>query len=59
VKQKKMLPVFGQVPPEPETAPEETGACSDDCCLENTADAGNSVSLTPRTREANPQIPKE
>jgi Cd2+/Zn2+-exporting ATPase len=58
VKQKKMLPVFGQVPPEPETAPEETGACSDDCCLENTADAGNSVSLTPRTREANPQIPE-
>jgi hypothetical protein len=38
VKGKNMLPVFGQAPPEPETTHEETGACSDDCCSESTAD---------------------
>jgi Zn2+/Cd2+-exporting ATPase len=50
-----MLPVFGQAPPEPETTHEETGACSDDCCSESTADTPPLAPLTPRTREANPQ----
>jgi Zn2+/Cd2+-exporting ATPase len=58
VKEKKMLPVFGQAPPEPEMTHEEPGACSDDCCSENTADAGTVTPLTPRTREANPQAPE-
>ena len=55
MKEKKMLPVFGQAPPEPETTHEETGACSDACCSENAADAGAVVSHTPRTRESNQQ----
>jgi len=55
MKEKKMLPVFGQAPTEPETTHEETGACSDACCSENTADAVAVAPLTPRTREANPQ----
>jgi copper chaperone CopZ len=50
-----MLPVFGQAPPEPETTHEETGACSDDCCSESTADTPPLAPLTPRTREENPQ----
>ena len=55
VKEKKMLPVFGQAPLEPETTHEETGACSDACCSENAADAGTAAPHTPRAREANPQ----
>jgi Cd2+/Zn2+-exporting ATPase len=53
-----MLPVFGQAPPEPRATHEETGACSDACCSENTADAGAVAPPTPRTREANPQAPE-
>ena len=49
MKEKKMLPVFGQAPLEPETTHEETGACSDACCSENAADAGAAVSHTPRS----------
>ncbi len=52
MKEKKMLPVFGQAPTEPETTHEGADACTDDCCSENTADA---VAVAPRTREANPQ----
>ena len=55
MKEKKMLPVLGQTPPEPETTPEEGDACSDACCSENTAEAGTVTLLAPRTREANPQ----
>ena len=50
-----MLPIFGQAPPEPETAPEEADACTDACYAENTADAVAVAPLAPRTREANPQ----
>ncbi|MEJ7814695.1 MAG: cation-translocating P-type ATPase [Rubrobacter sp.] len=52
MKEKKMLPILGQAPPEPETTPEEADACTDACCSENIADA---VAVAPRTREANPR----
>src|SRR5918997_5257796 len=55
MKEKKMLPVFGQAPKEPETTHEESGVCSDTCCSENTADAVTVAPLTPQTLEANPQ----
>jgi Cd2+/Zn2+-exporting ATPase len=59
MKEKKMLPILGQAPPEPETTPEEGDACSDACCSENTADAVAVAPLAPRTREANPQAQRE
>ena len=55
MKERKMLPILGQAPPEPETTPEEGDACSDACCSENNADAGIVAPPTPRAREANPQ----
>ena len=52
MKEKKILPVLGQAPPE---APhEKADACGDACC----SDAASEASVaTPTTREANPEVP--
>lgn len=56
---KKMLPVLGQLPQEPEVRkPEaarvEPDACTDDCCSDV---ATEKPAATPTTREANPEAP--
>ena len=58
---KKMLPVLGQTPQEPEggeqeSAHAEADGCTDDCC--SGAEAVESSASTPRTREANPEAPE-
>jgi Zn2+/Cd2+-exporting ATPase len=60
---KKMLPVLGQEPREPEVQKpdaalgEATDGCADDCCsgAEETLEA---AAATPNTREANPESPE-
>ena len=57
---KRMLPVLGQAPEEPEVreplaADGETDGCVDDCC--SGAEAVEASVVTPRTREANPEVP--
>ena len=59
---KKMLPVLGQEPPEPEAptgAPgTEADACSDACCSEEaTPTAAATPTTASKTREANPEVP--
>jgi Cd2+/Zn2+-exporting ATPase len=56
-----MLPVLGQAPEEPEVreplpADGETDGCVDDCC--SGAEAVEVFVVTPRTREANPEVPE-
>jgi Cd2+/Zn2+-exporting ATPase len=56
-----MLPVLGQAPEEPEVreplpADGETDGCVDDCCSGDEAVEASVV--TPRTREANPEVPE-
>ena len=67
MREKKMLPVVGQKPMEPETPRKEVDACSEACCSgEAAATNATPVKLaapkatpeaTPRTREANPESP--
>jgi Cd2+/Zn2+-exporting ATPase len=54
VKDKKLLPVFGQTPPEAE-ASEKAGACSGACCSDAVLEG---LVETPETREANPEAPE-
>jgi Cd2+/Zn2+-exporting ATPase len=58
---KKMLPVLGQVPrepevKEPEAARDEADGCTDDCC--QGPETAETPTATPRTREANPETPE-
>ncbi len=55
---KKMLPVLGQAPWEPEVKRPETAAdgCTDDCC--RGPEPVKAPATTPRTREANPEAPE-
>jgi Cd2+/Zn2+-exporting ATPase len=55
VKEKKLLPVFGQGPPEAEASPSQSDSCTDDCCSDAAPEA---VIATPTTREANPEVPE-
>jgi Cd2+/Zn2+-exporting ATPase len=54
VKEKKMLPVLGQAPPEAKPARKESDVCTDACC----SDGAPAVTATPKTREANPEAPE-
>ncbi|HET6885527.1 MAG TPA: cation-translocating P-type ATPase [Rubrobacteraceae bacterium] len=59
---KKMLPVLGQASPEPEVkepeaARDEADSCTDDCC--SGPETVERSAATPRTREANPEVPEE
>ena len=58
---KRMLPVLGQAPEEPEVhvpvpADAETDGCADDCC--SGAGTAEASAVTPTTREANPEVPE-
>ena len=55
---KKVLPVLGQAPREPEVKRPETAAdgCTDDCC--RGPEPVKAPATTPRTREANPEAPE-
>ena len=56
---KKMLPVLGQAPQEPEVtgpARDEADGCADDCCSDVVAAEAPTV-VAPTTREANPEAP--
>jgi Cd2+/Zn2+-exporting ATPase len=55
---KKMLPVLGQASLEPEAARDEADSCTDDCCS-GPETVETSAAATPRTREANPEVPEE
>jgi Cd2+/Zn2+-exporting ATPase len=54
VKEKKMLPVLGQAPPEAKAPSEQASACSDACCSDTAPEA---IIATPTTREVNPEVP--
>jgi hypothetical protein len=54
---KKMLPVLGQAPQEPEgQKPGPALGEADGCCSDN-ATVEKASAATPRTREANPEMP--
>jgi Zn2+/Cd2+-exporting ATPase len=54
VKEKKLLPVLGQAPPEAKAPSEQASAGSDACCSDTAPEA---IVATPTTREANPELP--
>ena len=54
---KKMLPVLGQASPEPEAVRDGADGCTDDCC--SSPETEETTAATPRTREANPEVPEE
>jgi Zn2+/Cd2+-exporting ATPase len=53
---KKMLPVLGQAPQEPEASHGEADGCADGCCSDSATVEADAA--TPRTREANPETPE-
>ncbi len=53
---KKMLPILGQAPQEPEAVRDEAGGCADDCC--SAPETVEASAVTPSTREANPEAPE-
>jgi Zn2+/Cd2+-exporting ATPase len=61
---KKMLPVLGQAPQEPEVKEpvaardEADESCTDDCCSGVEVAGEEASAATPRTREANPEAPE-
>jgi Cd2+/Zn2+-exporting ATPase len=54
---KKMLPVLGQAPQEPEGQKPGTALGEADGCCSDNATLGKASAATPRTREANPETP--
>jgi len=52
-----MLPVLGQASPEPEAVRDGADGCTDDCC--SSPETEETTAATPRTREANPEVPEE
>ena len=53
---KKMLPLLGQAPQEPEASHGEADGCADGCCSDSATVEADPA--TPRTREANPETPE-
>jgi Zn2+/Cd2+-exporting ATPase len=53
---KKMLPVLGQAPPEPEAVRDGAEGCTDDCC--SGPETVETSAATPKTREASPATPE-
>jgi Zn2+/Cd2+-exporting ATPase len=54
---KKMLPVLGQASPEPEAPRDGGDDCTEDCC--SSPETVDTSIATPRTREANPEVPEK
>jgi len=53
---KKMLPVLGQAPQEPEVSHGEADGCADDCCSDSATVEADAA--TPRTRGGDPETPE-
>src|SRR5215213_6236416 len=53
---KKMLPVLGQAPQEPEVSHGEADGCADDCCSDSATVEADAA--TPRTRGGDPDTPE-